>query len=113
MIKWWVAGLVAAVAFGVSVWLSGALLLPQLMKSSADRWAVAVGFGLAVVALVALWGQSWAMQETRTAPGEDSSRRQGEVGPHVIAADERAIVAGGDISGIAATGDDATNIQHQ
>lgn len=111
-VEWWVAGLVTAVAFGASVWISGAFVLPLLMKSSADRWGVAVGFGLAVAALVALWGQSWATRENRAAPGQETGRRQPPASPAVAPSGERSI-AGRDISGIASTGDDTTNIQHR
>ena len=98
-LRWWVAGLVAALAFGVATYLSGAFLLPLVMKSAADRWVVAAGVGVAVAALAALWGQSWAMRDSLADPG--------------AGAGSRSVSAGGDIGGIASTGDNATNSQQK
>jgi len=95
--RWLVAVVVTIAAFGVSLWLCGALLLPLILKSEADRWVVAAGLGVAVAALAALWGASWAGQS------EDSSSGPGE----------RSISAGGGITGIASTGDCTTNIQQK
>jgi hypothetical protein len=97
-VKWWVAGLMAVAAFGAATWLSGAFILPFVMESNSDRWVVAAGLGVALAAPVALWGQSWATRESAAEPG-------------AATAGKRSITAAGDISGIASTGDDATNIQ--
>jgi hypothetical protein len=91
---------VAIAAFGAATWLSGAFFLPLVMKSGADRWVVAAGFGVAVAALAALWGQSWVARATQDEP-------------RTAAAGQRSITAAGDISGIASTGDDATNTQQK
>jgi hypothetical protein len=96
-VRWLVAAVVTVAAFGVSLWVCGALLSPLVLKSGADRWVVAAGLGVAVAALAALWGASWAVQS------EDSSSGPGE----------RSIYAGGDITGIASTGDGTTNIQQK
>jgi protein-S-isoprenylcysteine O-methyltransferase Ste14 len=96
--RWLVVGVVMVAAFGVSLWVCGALLLPLWLKSGADRWVVAAGLGVAVAALAALWGASWVGGQS-----EDSSSGPGE----------RSISAGGDISGIASTGDGTTNIQQK
>ena len=98
-IRWWVAGLMTVAAFGAATWVSGAFILPLVMKSNSDRWVVAAGLGVAVAALVALWGKSWATHEPAPEPTA------------TMAAGKRSITADGDISGIASTGDDATNIQ--
>ena len=95
--KWLVAIVVTVAAFGLSLWVCGALLLPLWLKSEADRWVVAAGLGVAVAALAALGCASWAGQS------EDSSPGLGK----------RSISAGGDISGIASTGDGTTNIQQK
>jgi hypothetical protein len=97
-VRWWVAGLVTVVAFSMSTWASGVLLLPLVLKSDADRWVVAAALGVAVAALAGLWGQSWATNEAKGGPG-------------TTAAGERSITVAGDISGIASTGDNATNTQ--
>lgn len=106
-----VAVLVTVAAFGIAAWISGAFLLPSIMKSGADRWVLAAGLGVAVAALAALWGHSWARREGETSPGrgEQSARSASLAGP--AAGGERSVTAGGDITGIASTGDDATNIQ--
>lgn len=107
------AGLVTAAAFGLAAWISGAFLLPMVMKSAADRWVVAAGLGVAVAAVAALWGKSWATREGGGAvSGEGQDARGIPAGPGATAGD-RSIAAGGDISGIVSTGDDATNIQRQ
>ena len=96
--RWLVAVVVTVVAFGVSLWVCGALLLPLWLKSGADRWVVAAGLGVAVAALAALGSASWAGEQS-----EHSSSGRGE----------RSISAGGDISGIVSTGDGTTNIQQK
>jgi hypothetical protein len=96
--RWLVAVVVIVAAFGMSLWVCGALLLPLWLKSGADRWVVAAGLGVAVAALAAVGCASWAGGES-----EDSSSGPGE----------RSISAGGDISGIASTGDGTTNIQQK
>ena len=110
-VRWWVAVLVTAVSFSVVAWVSGVFVLPPLMRSAADRWAVAAGLGTAVAAAAALWGQWWATREGAAA----GTGEAGDVpaGPGVSAAGERSIAAGGDISGIASTGDGTANIQRR
>lgn len=95
-VRWCVAGLVTAAVFSIVTFLAR-VLLSQVVKSGADRWAIAIGLGAAVAAVAGLWGQSWATQPSAEAAA----------GP----AEDRSITAGGDISGIASTGDDATNTQ--
>jgi hypothetical protein len=99
-VKWCAVGLVAAAAFGSVTWVAGAFVLPLVIKSGADRWAIAVGLGAAVAAVAAAWGQWWATREPMAEPG---------VGP----AGDRSITAARDISGIAATGDGTTNTQYR
>jgi hypothetical protein len=101
-VGWWVAGLVTVAAFGAATWVSGVFLLPLVMKSDADRWVVAAGLGVAVAALAALWGHSWATGE----PESLAERSTATVG-------KRSITSARDISGIASTGDDATNTQQK
>ncbi len=96
--RWLVAVVVTVAAFGVSLWVCGALLLPLWLKSGADRWVVAAGLGVAVADLAALGCAAWAGEQS-----EDSSSSPGK----------RSISAGGDISGIASTGDGTTNIQQK
>jgi hypothetical protein len=97
-VRWLVAAVVTVAAFGVSVWACGALLLPSVLKSGADRWVVAAALGVAVSALAALWGAWWAGREP---DGSPPGKARGSIS------------AGGDISGIASTGDGTTNIQQK
>jgi len=96
--RWLVAVVATVAAFGVSLWVCGALVLPLWLKSGADRWVVAAGLGVAVAALAALGCASWAGGQS----GDSSSGSR-----------ERSISADGDISGIASTGDRTTNIQQK
>ena len=97
-VRWLVAAVVTVAAFGVSLWVCGALLLPLVLKSGADRWVVAAGLGVAVAALAALWGAWWAGREAEAS----SSRPEGG-----------SISTGGDNNGILSTGDGTTNIQQK
>src|ERR1700683_1377100 len=96
-IRWLVAVVVTVAAFGASLWVCGALLLPLWLKSGADRWVVAAGLGVAVAAL----GASWAEQSKATASDSSSAPGKGSIS------------AGRDISGIASTGDGTTNVQRK
>jgi tetratricopeptide (TPR) repeat protein len=60
--RWTVAALVAAAAFAVGTWVSGAFLFTRLLPSPDTRWPVAFGIGAAVAAFAGLWGQSWATE---------------------------------------------------
>jgi hypothetical protein len=99
--RWLVAVVVTVAAFGVCLWVCGALVLPLWLKSGSDRWVVAAGLGVAVAALAALGCASWAGRS------EDSSSDSSS-GPGA-----RSVSAGGDISGIASTGDGTTNFQEK
>jgi hypothetical protein len=83
------------------------------MKSPTDRWAVASGAAAAVAAVAALWGQGWADGNGHDEHNADGSGRTSPTDPSAVAAADRSIVAGGDVTGIASTGDDATNIQQR
>jgi hypothetical protein len=58
--RWLLAGLLAAAVFSAATWISGALVLPLVLASSADRWVIASALGVAVAAVVAVWSPSWA-----------------------------------------------------
>lgn len=107
--RWWLAGLVTVAVFAVTAWVLAAFVLPPVMASAGDRWVVAAGAGTAVAALAALWGQSWATRvEAGTSDADAGSKSRRVPGP----GGDRSVTAGGDITGIASTGDDASNIQH-
>jgi hypothetical protein len=65
IVRWWVAALVTVAAFSLSTWICGALVLPPMMKNPAVRWGVAAGLGVAMAALAALWGHSYATAHPR------------------------------------------------
>jgi len=60
IVRWLAAGLVTVTAFAGVTWLCGALVLANAIDDSAARWSVAGGLGVAVAALAALWGHSFA-----------------------------------------------------
>lgn len=63
-LRWTVAAFVTIAAFAAATWICGALVLPALkMHDAAVRWGVAGGLGVAVAALAALWGHSYATTE--------------------------------------------------
>lgn len=111
-IRWCVAGLITVASSAVVIWVAGAFVLPAMLKSDADRWVVAAALGGAVAAIVALCGRSWATRKDESAP-DDKESTDSVDGHQIITDGKRSIVAGGDISGIASTGDDATNVQQQ
>jgi hypothetical protein len=60
--------LVTVEAFAIATLICGALVLPIVMKDGGVRWGVAGALGVAVAALAALWGHSFAMAERSTDP---------------------------------------------
>lgn len=58
--RWLVAGLVIAAVFGLTTYICGALVLPVVMADGGVRWGIAGALGVAVAALAALWGHSFA-----------------------------------------------------
>ncbi len=106
--RWFVAVVVTVAAFVVGTWVAGAIVLPHLVADHADRWVIAVGCGVAVAALAAMWGYRYA-----TAEAVDSPDDRGPAEPVVPAAGERSISVRGNLGGIASTGDNAVSIQRQ
>lgn len=60
-LRWAVAASVTIAAFAAATWICGAFVLP--MRDGAARWSIASGLGVAVAALAALWGHSYATAE--------------------------------------------------
>jgi hypothetical protein len=56
-----VAVLVTVAAFGAVTWMSGTFVLQ--LRDGGVRWGIAGGLGVAVAALAALWGHSYATAE--------------------------------------------------
>jgi hypothetical protein len=94
--RWCLAGTVTIVVFVAVTWVSGAFVLPHLMRSADIRWLVAASLGVAVAALAALWGHSFATGDASAAV---------VAGRTVTASGERSIAVGGDVSGTVSTGD--------
>jgi hypothetical protein len=63
--RWSVACLVTVVAFCVTTWICGALVLSSVLQDGSARWGVAASLGVAVAALSALWGHSFASEGPR------------------------------------------------
>ena len=66
-VRWLVAVLVTVAAFGLSLWVCGALLLPLWLKSGADRWAVAARW--------ARRSRPWPRRGARPGPDELRTHR--------------------------------------
>jgi hypothetical protein len=64
MARWTAAAAVTIAAFAAATSICGALVLPALkVHDPAVRWGIAGGLGVAVAALAALWGASYATAE--------------------------------------------------
>lgn len=59
--RWALAVLTTIAAFAVATWICGAFVLQ--MRDGGIRWGIAGGLGVAVAALAALWGHSYAAAE--------------------------------------------------
>jgi hypothetical protein len=72
IVRWFVAGLVTIAAFGVAAWTAEALALPHVIKDPGIRWGLAGALGVAVAAIAALWGHSFATDSKsgEAAPGD-------------------------------------------
>lgn len=103
-IRWLVAFAAVLAAFAAGAWLAGAWLLPHVMKSGSDRWAVAGGVGVAVAALAALWG-------FRFAGGESTGAEEASTGGGASTAFGGRSVTVEHNQGIVSQGDGAINIQ--
>ena len=57
-LRWTVAFLVTVASFAAATWICGALILT--MRDAGLRWTIAGSLGVAVAALAALWGHSYA-----------------------------------------------------
>lgn len=95
--RWAVAVLVTGGVFVAVTWVSGAALLPLWIKDDGIRWLIATAAGLALSGSAALWGKSYATarQEPPAAPAPAG----------VTASGARSIAVGGELTGIAFTGD--------
>jgi hypothetical protein len=61
--RWLIAIGATAGTFAIGLCVSGSVLLPIWVKSDADRWVIAAGFGVALAALAALWGINFAQSK--------------------------------------------------
>jgi hypothetical protein len=77
-LRWAVAVLVTIAAFAVATWVCGAFVLP--MRDGAVRWGIASGLGVAVAALAALWGHSYATAEFEQPAAEATQAAPASVG---------------------------------
>ena len=110
VMRWLVAVTATVAVFGVCLWLFRFASWSWMPHATTDRWAVAAAFATVTAGAVGAAGTWWASRETPRRAGT-AEAGGAAAGPGVPAAGERSITAGGDISGIASTGDGATNIQ--
>ena len=107
----WVVAVTATVAvFGGCLWLFRFASWSWMPHETTDRWAVAAAFATVTARAVGAAGTWWASREIPRPVGP-ADTGGAAAGPGIPAAGERWITADGDISGIASTGDGATNIQ--
>jgi hypothetical protein len=115
--RWLVAVTVTVAVFGVCLWLFRFASWSWMPHATSDRWVVAAAFATVTAGAVGAAGAWWASRETPPLAGkgeplaETADAGGAATGPGVPAVGERSITAGEDISGIASTGDGATNIQ--
>jgi hypothetical protein len=93
ILRWSVAGLVTIAVFVVTTWLCGALALPHVLKDPAARWGIAGALGVALAALAALWGHSFA--EGRQRATTTSSSPQSAVSMRTGSGDVHNEIGGG------------------
>jgi hypothetical protein len=106
----WLAAVTATVAvFAGCLWLFRFASWSWMPHATSDRWAVAAAFASVTAGAVGAAGTWWASRETPQRAGTVDGGGAA-AGPGVPVDGERSITAGGDISGIASTGDGATNI---
>ena len=110
VMRWLVAVTVTVAVFGGCLWLFRFASWSWMPHATSDRWVVAAAFATVTAGAVGAAGTWWASREIPPRAGPADAGGAGP-GPAVPAAGERSIAAGGDISGIASTGDGATNIQ--
>jgi hypothetical protein len=105
--RWFLVSLVSVAAFAAGVWLGGAVVLTPLLASATDRWTVASGIGAVLAASVAAGGQWWVSRNNETVSSDPNAvQTAGGLG-------QRSISVGRDNTGIASTGDGASNTQQQ
>jgi hypothetical protein len=65
-VRWLVALGVTVAVLTISIWVSGAYLLPLWVNSGSDRWVIASSIGVALAAFAALWGAGFTQSENNT-----------------------------------------------
>jgi hypothetical protein len=108
--RWLIAVTATVAVFLGCLWLFRFASWSWMPHATTDRWAVAAAFAAVTAGAVGAAGTWWASRETPLRAGI-ADAGGAAAGSRVPAAGERSITAGGNITGIASTGDDATNIQ--
>jgi hypothetical protein len=98
LFRWCSAGVVTVTVFGAVTGIC-VLSLRPMVHSGADRWVIASALGVAVAALAATWGASWAARDGPQDAGPGSSGGSGRS----VQAASGGIAIGGDNLGIAST----------
>lgn len=98
--RWFLAGVLTVVIFLVVTWMVTKYLPTSWLKDSNKRLAVGCGAGTAAAALVALWGNAFAT----TIPDKSAAAEPEQGSP-------RAVVVGGNNTGIVTAGDRTRNTQ--
>jgi hypothetical protein len=77
-LRWAAAVLVTIAAFAAATWICGAFVLP--MRDGVVRWGIAGALGVAVAALAALWGHSYATAEHQEPAVEEAHAAPADAG---------------------------------
>jgi hypothetical protein len=109
LMRWLVAVTATVAVFGGCLWLFRFASWSWMPHATSDRWAVAAAFATVTAGAVGAAGTWWASREAPRRAGTPACGAAAGAG--VPVAGERSVTAGGDITGIASTGDGATNIQ--
>jgi hypothetical protein len=95
LLRWSRAAIVTVAVFSTVTGICGLSLRP-LIHSGSDRWVIGSALGVAVAALAAMWGASWAARDEQEETGRGGSGRS-------VHAASGGIAIGGDNRGIAST----------
>jgi hypothetical protein len=95
--RWLTAGLAVAAAFAIPTLLCGAFILADALKDPAVRWTVACSAGVALAALAALWGNSFAADghsENKPGSGATEPARSDDVNTRAKSSNQNKIENG-------------------
>jgi hypothetical protein len=97
--RWSFATVVTIAAFTLVTWLCGALVLPHMLADPAVRWGISGCLGVAVAALAALWGHSFAAGGQHAESADNSGPAAATQTRRTLSADTHNEISGGTFHG--------------